>query len=60
MNDILQQQRSWEKYAFLDNFAASKEEDNQAITVSYDLAALTRRVKLTISKWVLNSLPLDI
>jgi len=49
-----------DKSAFLDDFAASKEEENQVITVPYDLTALTRRIKLTISKWALNSLPLDI
>jgi hypothetical protein len=49
-----------DKSAFLVDFVDSKEEDNLIITVSNDLTALTRRIKLTISKWFMNSLPMDI
>jgi hypothetical protein len=43
---------------FMDDFAASAEDDNHVITLYYELTELLKRMKLPLSKWVTNSLPL--
>jgi hypothetical protein len=47
-----------DKSTFMDDFAVSVEEENQAIAVYYELTSLLKLTSLPLSKWATNSIPL--
>ena len=47
-----------DKSTYMDDFTASVEDDNNAISLYYELTALLRKIKLPLSQWASNAEPL--
>lgn len=48
-----------DKSTFMDDFAASAEDDSEAITIYYEMSGMLRQIKMPMAKWATNSVPLQ-